>query len=109
MPPGLLSPRGEWRLPVWNTPRRAFPTAVRARILKRDPICRACGVRPSTIADHIVPVAEGGTDDETNGQGLCSPCHDPKSAAERARGLQRWNERRPRQRRDPEPHPGVIG
>lgn len=93
---------------MW-TRTRAFPTAARARILARDPICKHCGQRPSTIADHITPVAEGGSDDETNGQGLCAPCHDLKTHAEQQRGMKRWNERRPRQRRTPEQHPGVTG
>ncbi|WP_408629878.1 HNH endonuclease [Amycolatopsis aidingensis] len=90
------------------TPRRAFPTAARARILQRDPTCQTCGLRPSVIADHITPVAEGGSDDESNGQGLCRPCHDTKTQAERQRGHTRWNQTRPRQQRKPEQHPGLL-
>lgn len=87
---------------------RAFPTAIRLRILRRDPWCMACGDRRSTIADHVVPAAEGGTDDISNGQGLCKPCHDAKTAAERARGLARYQAVRPTQRRRSEPHPGQV-
>lgn len=81
----------------------AFPKAVRRRILRRDPTCRCTGCRhhngpcasPSTIADHIVPKAEGGSDQETNGQGLCAPCHDEKTRAEAARGRARRSRKRP--------------
>lgn len=90
------------------TRQRAFPTAMRLRILRRDPTCRACGLRPSVIADHIVPVAEGGDDTMANGQGLCEPCHDAKTKAERARGLARWQASRPRKHRPVEPHPGRL-
>lgn len=59
-------------------------------------------VRPSTVDDHIVPLAEGGTDDRANHRGICSPCSDHKTAQEAARG----NARKPRARRPAEPHPG---
>lgn len=53
---------------------------VRARILKRDPICVRCAsadrVRESVIVDHIIPLAHGGTDDESNLRGLCAVCHE---------------------------------
>jgi len=32
--------------------------------------------------DHIVNVAQGGTDDESNLQSLCSPCHKKKTLKE---------------------------
>lgn len=63
----------------------------RARILARDPVCRCRGckrctpagcTRPSTIDDHILNVARGGTDDDTNRQGLCAPCSDAKTQNE---------------------------
>ena len=61
--------------------RERFRTAV----LRRDPTCRGCGERPSTEADHIIPVADGGAlHDAANGQGLCAPCHDAKTRAENA-------------------------
>lgn len=88
--------------------RVGFPPPTRRAILARDPICQACGTAPSTDADHIVPVAEGGSEHITNGQGLCAECHQVKSDAERQRGLARGNQRRPREQRKPEPHPGLI-
>lgn len=30
--------------------------------------------------DHIVPLFKGGADDDSNLQGLCSPCHAAKTA-----------------------------
>jgi 5-methylcytosine-specific restriction enzyme A len=59
------------------------------RILKRDLYtCRECGKRGATDVDHDVPVAEGGTSDDSNLVTLCGPrsgpgsCHARKSTAE---------------------------
>jgi 5-methylcytosine-specific restriction protein A len=99
----------------WSKGRRSFPPKVRAEILRRDPVCVCTGwcgrhpgrcTAPSSIADHIVPHAEHGTDDLSNGQGLCSPCHDVKTRAEIARGKFRVS--KAAARRDPEPHPGRL-
>jgi 5-methylcytosine-specific restriction protein A len=38
--------------------------------------------------DHIKPLAEGGTDDRANKQGICKPCHRKKTAGESAAGRQ---------------------
>jgi 5-methylcytosine-specific restriction protein A len=37
------------------------------------------------VVDHVVGLAEGGTNDPTNLQPLCQPCHDLKTAQESAR------------------------
>ena len=64
---------------------------MRARVLAEEPLCRAChAMTPrrytaSARADHITPLAEGGTGDRENYQGLCIPCHDAKTQAEAAR------------------------
>lgn len=62
---------------------------MRERVLLEEPLCRECLKRnlvvATTIADHIVPKAEGGSDDRENYQGLCSPCSSAKTAAEAAR------------------------
>lgn len=53
------------------------------QILARDPICRSCGTRPATEADHIIPVSDGGAlTDLNNGQGLCHLCHAAKTLKE---------------------------
>lgn len=88
----------------WSGQRRSFPDKTRRRILRRDPICVACNTNPAEIVDHIVPVAEGGTDAATNGQGMCRPCHDLKSEQERERG----RDRRPKRQRPAGSHPGLT-
>lgn len=66
---------------------------MRALVLMEEPLCRECEksghVTPTTVADHIVPKAEGGGDERGNYQGLCDPCSRAKTAIEAARGRQR--------------------
>ena len=66
----------------------------RAAVLKRDGyLCQCCKragrVSLATEVDHVIPQAEGGSDDETNLQAICEPCHKTKTAAEAARGVGR--------------------
>lgn len=64
---------------------------LRARVLREEPRCRACGA-PSTEADHIRPISlQGARWDRANLQGLCKACHKVKTQREsinarRARG-----------------------
>jgi len=65
----------------------------RARLFARQPWCVLClkdgkYTRP-TIRDHIVPLAEGGTEDASNEQAICQTCSDQKTHREAQRGLQR--------------------
>src|SRR5690606_37096025 len=91
---------------------QGFPTAVRQRILHRDPVCRCRGCKhhtghctaPSTEADHIVPVADGGGHSETNGRGMCTICHLVTTLAHATAARARL----PRATRDPETHPGLT-
>lgn len=59
----------------------------RARILTAHPLCVHCKAKglitKSEEADHIIPLEDGGTYDESNGQGLCKPCHKIKTAKDR--------------------------
>lgn len=60
---------------------------LRERILKRDNYlcvkCRAAGrLVEATDVDHIKAKTHGGTDDESNLQSLCAPCHKEKTAKE---------------------------
>lgn len=57
------------------------------QVLARDPVCRMCRRRKATVADHIIPIRDGGARfDLKNGQGLCRPCHSgPKQAEDRRR------------------------
>ncbi len=49
---------------------------------------------PATAVDHIVPRAQGGTDDQGNLAAICDPCHRDKAAAEAARAQGRKPRRR---------------
>ena len=57
----------------------------RARILRAEPLCRHCKakgiIRQAEQVDHIRELALGGTDDDSNLQPLCIPCHDRKTQA----------------------------
>jgi hypothetical protein len=61
------------------TTRISFPQTVRLRILARCGFtCQHCGASLFEIEphiDHIVPLAKGGTNEETNLQALCAPCN----------------------------------
>lgn len=61
----------------------------RARWLSLHPLCAHCEqagrVTLADEVDHIVPLIEGGADDESNFQSLCSPCHKVKTAREASR------------------------
>lgn len=53
----------------------------RKMVLHRHPVCNMCKTAPATIADHIVPWQDGGEKYAlSNGQGLCQPCHNAKTA-----------------------------
>lgn len=66
---------------------------MRAALFMRSPLCVHCQqlgrVTLATQRDHVIPLAEGGADHQTNEQALCEPCHDIKSQAESLRGRQR--------------------
>ncbi|ETY69602.1 hypothetical protein X964_04100 [Acinetobacter baumannii MDR_MMC4] len=49
--------------------------------------CQCCGIVTKDLElDHIVNVARGGTDDESNLQSLCVPCHKKKTQQESRQG-----------------------
>jgi 5-methylcytosine-specific restriction protein A len=61
---------------------------IRARVLTRDKhICQNClrggRVVPAKTVDHIKAKAHGGTDDDSNLESLCWPCHRTKTGRER--------------------------
>jgi 5-methylcytosine-specific restriction protein A len=63
--------------------------AVRASVLRNNPLCVACeasgGLVAAQVVDHVVPIKDGGERfDAANLQPLCVPCHNRKTAAERA-------------------------
>ena len=64
---------------------RQWPSLTRL-VWKRDPGCLICGTTKETRGvkwevDHILPVADGGTDDPENLRLLCVPCHKGVTAA----------------------------
>lgn len=71
--------------------------ALRPVIAERDgylcqPCLRAGRVTPYYAIDHIVPKAEGGTDDPANLQAICRACHVDKSLVEATRAKARTGE-----------------
>lgn len=78
----------EIRRPTY-TPRARGRTLqeARKRLLTREPLCRHCIVRGvlrvATQIDHIVPLWQGGADNDANKQPLCDDCHAVKTLRER--------------------------
>ena len=92
----------------WSGTRHPLPATTRRRILERDNhTCQQChGTQCGNLdlrVDHIIPIAEGGTDADENLQTLGqTPCHDNKTRNEIARGKQRRSTNRPKPT-----HPGL--
>lgn len=85
-------PRAVWKKKATPTKRiTGRPLQrLRAALFARDPLCAECRrqnkVTLATQRDHKTPLAEGGTEDPDNEQGLCDDCHEAKSLQERLRG-----------------------
>jgi len=88
----------KWRPPVYMTVRSTkehdhYNTADwqvrRRRIAVRDAYtCRSCGrvsYGKSGHADHIVPLEDGGSNEDLNLQWLCGSCHGRKTRCEQRR------------------------
>ncbi len=63
--------------------------ALRAAVLRDDPLCVACQAKgmlvAATVVDHVVPLKDGGARfDRANLQPLCVSCHNRKTARETA-------------------------
>lgn len=60
---------------IWQKIRKIY--------LSANPLCVKCEkdnkIVPATEVDHIMPLKRGGTNEETNLQGLCKPCHSRKT------------------------------
>jgi 5-methylcytosine-specific restriction protein A len=63
--------------------------AIRRRHLQQEPLCVLCKKRgwiaAATQIDHVIPLWDGGLDDDSNRQGLCDDCHAKKTSDESAR------------------------
>lgn len=66
-----------------NRKRKALKTTLRFRIFKRDGFtCQYCGSKAPDVSlevDHIIPVSNGGSDDESNLTTACFDCNRGKS------------------------------
>lgn len=77
------------RAEQWGSGRGGRPwRRKRDAILLRDKYsCQQCGhIGTDLEVDHIVNVAQGGTDDDGNLQTLCPTCHKAKTATESQAG-----------------------
>ena len=58
---------------------RAGQAQRRRRLLRTDGLCEMCGALNrtaiATVVDHIVPLAKGGSDDDSNTRNLCDEHH----------------------------------
>lgn len=71
-------------------------------------VCHVCGRGGADRVDHVIPLSQGGTDDEANRRPIHEePCHREKTERERAAG--RAAKPQPSRLREPERHPGLIG
>jgi len=56
---------------------------IRAQFLRLHPLCVQCQaegrVTASTVVDHIVPIADGGTNEHANLRAFCKPHHDART------------------------------
>lgn len=53
---------------------------IRDQVLADEPKCVACNAAPATQVDHVLPLADGGTNERDNLQPLCVRCHSAKTA-----------------------------
>lgn len=67
-----MSYRGRWR-------------RIARYVVARQPFCSICGSRYRLTADHIVPLAHGGTDEWENLRVLCRTCNSKLGGAVRRR------------------------
>lgn len=60
----------------------------RLAVLERDRFtCQTCHRVDTTLeCDHIVPVSQGGSDDMSNLEAICVPCHQKKTHEESQAG-----------------------
>jgi 5-methylcytosine-specific restriction protein A len=88
------APRQAWQSSQLR-PRTRGPKLQRRRdvLFTYEPQCRACLAQGryvvAEIADHIIPLAEGGPDTMENLQPLCRACSDQKTQGESRRGRHR--------------------
>lgn len=73
-------------------------------VIARDRgVCHICGRAGATTADHVLALANGGTNDLENLKAAHKSCNERKGRTTDAHA------HRPRRRRAPEAHPGDVG
>lgn len=90
---GKPAERKAWRTSTKTTTERGYGwqhQKDRKRLLAQEPLCRECRkhgrVTEATIADHIKPLAQGGSKSFKNLQPLCIPCSAAKTLSEAQAG-----------------------
>ena len=79
-PTQSIEPKKNWGSGRGGRPWRRLKAKIHLRDLYT---CKRCGlVTMSLELDHIINIAQGGTDDESNLQSLCPPCHLKKTITE---------------------------
>lgn len=77
----------------------------RKRILRRDQgICYICGALGADEVDHVIPVSQGGGDEDENLAAIHGTCHAKKTQAE----AKAANPRAVPRKRGEEKHPGRL-
>lgn len=89
--PCPLHPRDRWAEGASGYERDGWAWAETVkRVLARDRfVCYVCLLDVAVTADHVIPVAEGGSSDDSNVAAICARCHAIKSQAEALRGRRR--------------------
>lgn len=86
------SSSGGWKGHDGTAPKRIAGRKLqhlRQQLFANEPFCRLCHTRVASIRDHIIPLAEGGTESPENIQPICQRCSDTKSYEESVRGRMR--------------------
>ena len=65
---------------------RALQRQFRSAVLTRDRACVDCGATAHLEADHVVPLARGGSFALANGAARCHDCHARKTTVDRRGG-----------------------
>lgn len=77
-----------WKPPSVNDKYGRRWDKISSQRRKKEPLCRLClsagVIMPAEIVDHIVPLEDGGSNEESNLMPLCKRCHDSvKTPADR--------------------------
>src|SRR5688572_14510636 len=89
--------RTPFRSPTHAAPKRITGTRLqrlRRQLFERTPLCVLCEqagrVTIATVRDHIIPLSQGGSENDANCQALCWDCNELKRREEISHGMIRW-------------------